>query len=151
MTQQQSELDLIRSASRRIADKFDLEYWREKDKKKEYPWEFVKAFADGRLARRTDAGGVRRPGAWSDTRPGSCSARDCRIGGWRVRRICVPLLRLPARPGDAARLGGDEAEVSAQTRQRANLLMAFGVTRARRRRRHLAASRPAPDGRRRGG
>ena len=31
------ELDLIRNSIRKIAEEFDLEYWRQKDKKKEYP------------------------------------------------------------------------------------------------------------------
>lgn len=41
------DLELIRKTTREIASKFDLEYWRQKDKDHEYPWEFVKAFADG--------------------------------------------------------------------------------------------------------
>ncbi|SHN39581.1 acyl-CoA dehydrogenase family protein [Cryptosporangium aurantiacum] len=41
------DLDLIRTATGELARKFGLEYWREKDKKAEYPWEFVKAFAAG--------------------------------------------------------------------------------------------------------
>jgi len=50
MTLQQSELDMIRSSARKIADDFGPNYWREKDKKKEYPWDFVKAYAkDGWL------------------------------------------------------------------------------------------------------
>ena len=39
-------LDLVRKSARELARRFDYEYWREKDKKAEYPWEFVKAFAD---------------------------------------------------------------------------------------------------------
>jgi alkylation response protein AidB-like acyl-CoA dehydrogenase len=42
-----NDLELIRKSARELARSFDLEYWREKDKKAEYPWEFVKAFADG--------------------------------------------------------------------------------------------------------
>ena len=41
------DLDLVRKSARELARRFDLGYWREKDKKGEYPWEFVKAFADG--------------------------------------------------------------------------------------------------------
>ncbi|MBB4158253.1 acyl-CoA dehydrogenase family protein [Streptomyces cinereoruber] len=41
------DLELIRKSVRDLARRFDLEYWREKDKKHEYPWEFVRAFADG--------------------------------------------------------------------------------------------------------
>ena len=39
-------LDLVRKSARELARRFDYEYWRETDKKAEYPWEFVKAFAD---------------------------------------------------------------------------------------------------------
>lgn len=41
------DLELIRKTTRELARKFDLDYWREKDRKAEYPWEFVKAFAAG--------------------------------------------------------------------------------------------------------
>lgn len=41
------DLDTIRQAVRGLAAKFDWEYWRSKDAKHEYPWEFVKAFAAG--------------------------------------------------------------------------------------------------------
>lgn len=41
------DLDLVRKSARDVARRFDLGYWREKDKKAEYPWEFVAAFADG--------------------------------------------------------------------------------------------------------
>jgi hypothetical protein len=40
------DLDLVRKSSRELARRFDLGYWRDKDKKQEYPWEFVRAFAD---------------------------------------------------------------------------------------------------------
>ena len=42
-----SDLELIRKTVRELAGKYDWSYWREKDKKHEYPWEFVKAFAAG--------------------------------------------------------------------------------------------------------
>jgi acyl-CoA dehydrogenase len=45
--QEESAVDVVRSATRELARKFDNEYWRDKDGKHEYPWEFVKAFADG--------------------------------------------------------------------------------------------------------
>ena len=41
-----SDLELVRESSRNLARKFSLEYWREKDNKAEYPWEFLHAFAD---------------------------------------------------------------------------------------------------------
>jgi acyl-CoA dehydrogenase len=47
MASDPDDLELIRKTTRELARKFDLDYWREKDKKAEYPWEFVKAFAEG--------------------------------------------------------------------------------------------------------
>ncbi|MEW1808692.1 acyl-CoA dehydrogenase family protein [Pseudarthrobacter sp. NPDC080039] len=48
MTDTTTEVDLqdVRMASRELARKFDDNYWLEKDRKKEYPWEFVNAFAE---------------------------------------------------------------------------------------------------------
>jgi alkylation response protein AidB-like acyl-CoA dehydrogenase len=42
----QTDLNLIRSSARQLADRFGDRYWCELDKKKEYPWEFIKAFSD---------------------------------------------------------------------------------------------------------
>jgi hypothetical protein len=41
------DLALIRKSTRELARRFDLGYWRQKDKQEEYPWEFVRAFAEG--------------------------------------------------------------------------------------------------------
>ncbi|MGX7724832.1 acyl-CoA dehydrogenase family protein [Rhodococcus pyridinivorans] len=46
MTSDPSDLELIRKSVRELASKFDLEYWRDKDKNHKYPWEFVNAFAE---------------------------------------------------------------------------------------------------------
>jgi alkylation response protein AidB-like acyl-CoA dehydrogenase len=46
MSERDADLQLVRDSSRTLARRFDLEYWREKDKKAEYPWEFVRAFAE---------------------------------------------------------------------------------------------------------
>ncbi|RZL81049.1 MAG: acyl-CoA dehydrogenase [Rhodococcus sp. (in: high G+C Gram-positive bacteria)] len=43
----ESNVDVVREATRALARKFDNNYWLEKDNKHEYPWEFVKAFAAG--------------------------------------------------------------------------------------------------------
>ena len=40
-------IEVVRKATRELARKFDYQYWRDKDKNHEYPWEFVKAFAAG--------------------------------------------------------------------------------------------------------
>lgn len=42
-----SELALIRDSIRKIADRFDLDYWRQKDRDKDYPWDFKEALAEG--------------------------------------------------------------------------------------------------------
>jgi acyl-CoA dehydrogenase len=42
-----SDLEIVRKATRELSRRFDLEYWRDKDKKGQYPWEFVRAFAEG--------------------------------------------------------------------------------------------------------
>ena len=43
----ESTIDVVRKATRELARSFDYAYWRQKDKRGEYPWEFVKAFAQG--------------------------------------------------------------------------------------------------------
>ncbi|MHA4849725.1 acyl-CoA dehydrogenase family protein [Rhodococcus sp. MSC1_016] len=43
----ESNIDIVRKATRELARKFDNNYWLDKDNKHEYPWDFVKAFADG--------------------------------------------------------------------------------------------------------
>ena len=43
----ESTIDVVRKATRELARNFDYAYWRQKDKRGEYPWEFVKAFAQG--------------------------------------------------------------------------------------------------------
>ncbi|OBG28582.1 acyl-CoA dehydrogenase family protein [Mycobacterium sp. 852002-51057_SCH5723018] len=42
-----STIEVVRKATRELARSFDYAYWRNKDKLGEYPWEFVKAFAQG--------------------------------------------------------------------------------------------------------
>ena len=39
------QLDVVEQG-RKLADRFSLDYWHEKDEAGEYPWEFVKAFAE---------------------------------------------------------------------------------------------------------
>jgi acyl-CoA dehydrogenase len=43
----ESTIDVVRKATRVLARSFGYEYWRQKDRLGEYPWEFVKAFAEG--------------------------------------------------------------------------------------------------------
>lgn len=42
-----SNVEVVREATRALARKYDNDYWLEKDRKHEYPWEFVKDFAAG--------------------------------------------------------------------------------------------------------
>lgn len=42
-----SEHELIRASIRKIAEDFGLDYWRQKDKAKDYPWDFKDALAAG--------------------------------------------------------------------------------------------------------
>lgn len=41
------KVEVVRQATRELARKFDNDYWLDKDRKHEYPWDFVKAFAAG--------------------------------------------------------------------------------------------------------
>ncbi|MBV6759909.1 acyl-CoA dehydrogenase family protein [Rhodococcus opacus] len=43
----ESNIEIVRKATRELARKFDNDYWLDKDRKHEYPWDFIKAFADG--------------------------------------------------------------------------------------------------------
>jgi acyl-CoA dehydrogenase len=42
-----SDLNMIRESAHALASKFDLDYWSEHDEKKQYPWDFINAFAEG--------------------------------------------------------------------------------------------------------
>ena len=44
---EESTIDVVRKATRELARSFDYAYWRLKDKRGQYPWEFVNAFAKG--------------------------------------------------------------------------------------------------------
>jgi acyl-CoA dehydrogenase len=43
----ESTIDVVRKATRALARSFGYGYWRRKDRLGEYPWEFVRAFAEG--------------------------------------------------------------------------------------------------------
>jgi len=47
MKTEHNDLTMIRESIRKIADKFDLNYWRQKDANKEYPWDYKDALAEG--------------------------------------------------------------------------------------------------------
>lgn len=41
------DLELIRNTTRELARKYDNDYWLDCDRNHKYPWDFIKAFADG--------------------------------------------------------------------------------------------------------
>lgn len=45
LDERENDLQQVRDAARTLADKFNLDYWRQCDKDAKYPWEFVNAFA----------------------------------------------------------------------------------------------------------
>lgn len=47
MPETENNIEIVRTATRELARKFDNNYWLDKDRKHEYPWEFIKAFAAG--------------------------------------------------------------------------------------------------------
>ena len=47
ITTDNTDLNMIRESAHALASKFDLEYWREHDEEKKYPWDFINAFAEG--------------------------------------------------------------------------------------------------------
>ena len=42
-----TDLNMIRESAHALSSRFDLEYWREHDTQKKYPWDFINAFAEG--------------------------------------------------------------------------------------------------------
>ena len=46
MTVDDAGLNQIREGAHALASKYDLDYWHQKDKNLEYPWEFIKDFAE---------------------------------------------------------------------------------------------------------
>ena len=143
----ESTIDVVRKATRELARNFDYAYWREKDKRGEYPWEFVKAFAQGGWLGALIPERVRRAGARyrGVRRDDAGNRRLRRRREWRLRG---PLLPVPTRPDHPPRLGGDEAGVPAQARPGRD---PDGVRRHRAHRRggHLAHHDQGREGRRR--
>ena len=43
--ERESTLEEVREATRKLAAKFPMSYWRQCDKEEKYPWDFVNAFA----------------------------------------------------------------------------------------------------------
>jgi acyl-CoA dehydrogenase len=47
MEEPDNNIEIVRTATRELARKFDNDYWLDKDRKHEYPWDFIKVFSDG--------------------------------------------------------------------------------------------------------
>ena len=83
--------DLVRKSARELARRFDLGYRREKDKKGEYPWEFVKRGVFervGRVLHPSPAPRFSRTPARSPAAPetGPVDARRL-LGSWCAGRV----------------------------------------------------------------
>lgn len=121
-----SDLDVVRSSSRDLARKFDLDYWRQKDKKPEYPWEFVQAFADAGWL------GVMVPEAYGGLGLGLTEAsvmlhEVANSGAGMSGASAVHFYIFP--PGPVLRHGSEEMKQKYLPQlAKGQLLMAFGVT-----------------------
>jgi alkylation response protein AidB-like acyl-CoA dehydrogenase len=120
------DLDVVRSSSRELARKFDLDYWRQKDKKPEYPWEFVQAFADAGWL------GVMGPEEYGGLGLGLTEAsvmlhEVANSGAGMSGASAVHFYIFP--PGPVLRHGSEEMkEKYLPQLAKGQLLMAFGVT-----------------------
>ena len=74
--------DLVEHA-RKIASEFSLTYWHEKDEAAEYPWEFVRAFADAGYMGQTAERGVAL--AFGVNASGEARSRLARFVRWLHR------------------------------------------------------------------
>ncbi len=126
MTHDASDLELIRKTTRELARKFDLEYWRDKDKKGEYPWEFVQAFADGGWLGAMvpeEYGGLGLGLTESAIMLGEIAASGAGTGGASAIHFYI----FP--PGPVIRHGSEEMKKKYLPKLAAGeLLMCFGVT-----------------------
>ena len=95
-----------------LARQFSLDYWLEHDANSEYPWDFIRTFADhGWLATMIpeEYGGA----GLGITEAALLLHAICLLGGRDQRRLRDPLLHVPAGADHPLRLRGDEAGVSA--------------------------------------
>ena len=53
-------INQVRETVQRVCEEFDGEYWREKDREREYPTEFVNKLTELESSRKFDSGRVRR-------------------------------------------------------------------------------------------
>jgi acyl-CoA dehydrogenase len=120
------DLELVRQSSRELARKFSLDYWRQKDKKPEYPWEFVQAFADAGWL------GAMVPEEYGGLGLGVTEAAImlCEVaesGAGMSGASAVHFYIFP--PGPVLRHGSEEMKRKYLPRlAKGDLLMAFGVT-----------------------
>jgi acyl-CoA dehydrogenase len=121
----ESRVEIVRKAVRELARKFDLEYWREKDGKPEYPWEFVKAFADGGWL------GAMIPEEYGGLGLGLTESavmlKEAAAAGGMAAASALHFYVFP--PAPVIRHGSEEMKAKHLPElAQGNLLMAFGVT-----------------------
>ena len=126
----------IRDAVRQLCLKFDGAYWRELDRERGYPTEFVQGADRGRLARDPDPRGVWRLGArhlGGGRGAGGSAAR-------RLQRRRLPRPDVHHGHAAAARQQGAEGALPAQDRQRRVAPAGVRRHRADQRHRHAGAA-----------
>ena len=130
----------IVEAVARVCDRFDADYWRERERAGSFPHEFHAAMAGGRLARRRHAGGSRRR-RLGRHRSGADDAHRRRVGRGDERLFGDPYEHFRPPPHRRLRHGGAKAAISAAA-DRGSRESLFRGYRTRRRPRHDAGEDP---------
>ncbi|MET9262598.1 acyl-CoA dehydrogenase family protein [Amycolatopsis sp. NPDC004079] len=126
MTDPESNVEIVRKATRELARKFDHDYWLDKDRNHEYPWEFVKAFAAGGWLGAMipeEYGGIGLGLEEAAVMMGEISASGAGMaGGSAIHFYVFP-------PAPVVKYGSEEMKREYLPKLAAGeLLMAFGVT-----------------------
>lgn len=126
MTDQESNVEIVRKATRELARKFDHDYWLDKDRNHQYPWEFVKAFAAGGWLGAMipeEYGGIGLGLEEAAVMMGEISASGAGMaGGSAIHFYVFP-------PAPVVKYGSEEMKREYLPKLAAGeLLMAFGVT-----------------------
>ncbi|SFP80700.1 acyl-CoA dehydrogenase family protein [Amycolatopsis rubida] len=126
MTDPESNVEIVRKATRELARKFDHDYWLDKDRDHQYPWEFVKAFAAGGWLGAMipeEYGGIGLGLEEAAVMMGEISASGAGMaGGSAIHFYVFP-------PAPVVKYGSEEMKREYLPKLAAGeLLMAFGVT-----------------------
>ncbi|WP_370937495.1 acyl-CoA dehydrogenase family protein [Amycolatopsis sp. cg13] len=126
MTDPESNVEIVRKATRELARKFDHDYWLDKDRNHQYPWEFVKAFAAGGWLGAMipeEYGGIGLGLEEAAVMMGEISASGAGMaGGSAIHFYVFP-------PAPVVKYGSEEMKREYLPKLAAGeLLMAFGVT-----------------------